>query len=140
MSLIRIKYTDQLVVKAKDEFQKGHYQISWQYLEDAHIFSQPYPVMHTFVHWTMLSFAFKSRDISEFFGQVLRLILAPPASIFKRYPEGNNGRSRTGIFTHFPIPNRIEKKLIKLDRLEIKRIKSGGESVKYMRQHPMSRK
>ena len=73
MSLIRIKYTDQLVVKAKDEFQKGNYQISWQYLEDAHIFSQPFPVMHTFVHWTMLSFAFKSRDILlilRFFGNL----------------------------------------------------------------------
>lgn len=137
MNLIRIKHTDQLVIKAKDEFQKSHYQIAWQYLEDAHIFSQPYPVMHTFVHWTMLCFAFRLRDMSEFFGQVLRLVLAAPASLLKKYPVGNNGRSHTGIFTHFSIPSRIEKKLIKLDKLEIKRKESGGELTKYVRQHPI---
>jgi|GEM_PF-2563733 len=139
MNLIRIKYTDQLVIKAKSEFQKGNYKISWQYLEDAHIFSQPYPAMHTFVHWTMLCFAFRLRDTSEIFGQLLRLILAPPASILKKYPAGNNGRSNTGLFTHFPIPSRIEKKIIKLDKLEIQRKKSGGVLVKYTRQHPTMR-
>ncbi|MEQ1722193.1 MAG: DUF3703 domain-containing protein [Pseudobdellovibrio sp.] len=137
MNLIRIKHIDQLVIKAKDEFQKGQHHISWQLLEEAHIFSQPFSLIHSYVHWEMLVLSFKTNDRAEFFGQILRLVLAAPSSILKTYPTGNNGRSRAGLFTHFKISNILEKKLIKLDKLEAKRIKSGGKIVKYIRKHPI---
>lgn len=53
MNLVREKYTDQIVVKAKSEIQKGNYVTAWKHLEDAHIFSQPDARVHIYVHCVM---------------------------------------------------------------------------------------
>ena len=38
-------------------------KVSWYHLERAHILGQPYPYHHTLVHWKMLLFGIKIKDI-----------------------------------------------------------------------------
>lgn len=139
MNLVREKYTDQIVVKANSEIQKGNFETAWKHLEDAHIFSQPDARMHIYVHCVMLTLAFKLKNYGEAAGQLLRLILAGPSSVFKKYPLGNNGRSDVGLFESSLLPKRIEIKMQQLEKLEIIRKKSGGELPEYQRKYPRSR-
>jgi hypothetical protein len=139
VNLVREKYTDQIVVKAKSEIQKGNYVTAWKHLEDAHIFSQPDARVHIYVHCVMLTLALKLKNYSEVAGQLLRIILAGPSSVFKKYPIGNNGRSYAGLFESSLLPKRIEIKMQQLEKLELIRKKSGGELPKYQRKHPRSR-
>lgn len=76
----------------------------WHHLERAHIVSQPYPWLHTSNHFAMLKLAVQQRDRREALGQVVRLMLAAPASLAGRYPSGNTGRAAVGLMAPMPIP------------------------------------
>lgn len=76
----------------------------WSALEDAHILSQPWAWPHIKVHAAMLRLAWRSRDRREVSGQVLRLVVAGPGSLLKRYPVGNTGRARVPINQPLPVP------------------------------------
>jgi hypothetical protein len=39
------------------------FRSSWYHLERAHILGQPYPYHHTLVHWKMLLFGIRIKDI-----------------------------------------------------------------------------
>lgn len=118
MNLLRIRYADRLVNSAKSEIKNRRFEKAWVYLADAHIFAQPDAWTHFYVHWQMLVLAFKEKNISEFFGQVLRLTLSIPSSVFKKYPEGNDGRTQSGLFESMKISDRNQKKINKLIRIE----------------------
>ncbi len=140
MNLMQSQYTDRAVIRARSEIQNGNYELAWKHLEEAHIFSQPDPAMHAFVHWEMLHLARKERNTSEIIGQIVRLLLAVPSSILRVYPAGNNGRSNVGLFSPMPLSKRAEKKMRELEKLEKRRIEDGGTIQKYQRQHPLSRR
>ncbi|WP_280423680.1 DUF3703 domain-containing protein [Nocardia carnea] len=76
----------------------------WTHLERAHILSQPDPWLHTGNHLAMFSLAVRQRDRREALGQVVRIIAAAPASLARRYPEGNTGRARVGLRQPMPTP------------------------------------
>lgn len=59
---------------AANAFSQGHLQQSWHYLERAHILGQPYPFAHSYVHWKMLKFGFKTKNTKEIIGQIPRLV------------------------------------------------------------------
>jgi hypothetical protein len=77
---------------------------AWWALERAHILSQSDLPMHLRVHWTMLGYAVRMRDLREIMGQTLRLALAPIGSLTGRIPVGNTGRSNVSAFQPMPIP------------------------------------
>lgn len=125
MNFMRSQHAERIVERAVVEIRNRNYSIAWDLLEEAHIFSQPDPKAHFYVHWNMLWLALKTKDKREIWGQFIRLLLSAPSSIFHKYPEGNNGRSNVGLFTKMKLSQRNEKKLDKLNKLEKKRIEQG---------------
>lgn len=81
----------------------------WRHLERAHILGQASPIRHTAVHVIMFSYAVLTRDIRECFGQMLRVVLAAPSSLFGFAPPGNSGRTKVGLFSPMPVPADIRK-------------------------------
>lgn len=139
MSLVRKQHVERLIVRAKVELGNDDHDFAWRLLEEAHIFAQPYPGLHLCVHGEMLLLAIKEKNFFEFFGQILRSFLAVPASVFRKYPTGNIGRSSVSMFLPMKLSKKIEKKLQELDRLEKQRIENGGVLNKNQRQHPLTR-
>lgn len=88
---------------------------AWRDLEYAHIWSQPYAYLHVRVHWEMFLLAAQTFDVSEMWGQVLRMLVAGPGSILGKYPAGNTGRSNVSMFLPMPIPEHIKEAM----RLEL---------------------
>ena len=84
---------------------------SWKALERAHILSQAHPLQHIQVHWAMLLFALRSRNISEAVGQIIRLLLAGPASLLGRAPLGNTGGADVGLWQTLPVPTELKELL-----------------------------
>lgn len=140
MNEVRAHHCDKLILRSKVEAHSGEHEVAWKLLEEAHIFSQSYIALHMYVHWEMLRLAFKEQDSVEIIGQIIRFVLAGPASLFRLYPEGNTGRSDVGIFKKMDLPKRISEKMKELDRTEIERRKNDGKVKKYQRQHPISRR
>lgn len=67
-------------------------------VSSTHLISQPYAVLHLYVHWEMFKLALKWRQWDEVIGQIPRLILAMPGSWLGRAPKGNVGSTKMGIF------------------------------------------
>lgn len=86
---------------ARTAFRSG--ADGWRHLERAHILSQPWALDHVAVHAAMLHRAWRQRDSIELRGQLIRIIVAGPGSIVKRYPIGNTGRARVPATLPMPI-------------------------------------
>jgi hypothetical protein len=78
--------------------QVDNFEQAWPALERAHVLGQGDPWLHLQIHWWMLRCGWKERDSHEVIGQLLRLALAAPSSWLGRYPKGNTGRARVGLF------------------------------------------
>lgn len=77
----------------------------WRHLQRAHILSQPMVGPHLSTHAAMLAAALRRRMVREGAGQILRLILAGPASMTGHYPAGNTGGADVSAFRPMPIPD-----------------------------------
>ena len=75
----------------------------WTLLEDAHVLSQPWAMLHVRVHGSMLVAAIAQRDVREVRGQLSRIAVAGPGSFSGRYPTGNTGRARVPAIKPMPI-------------------------------------
>lgn len=75
----------------------------WTLLEDAHVLSQPWAMLHVRVHGSMLVAAIAQRDVREVRGQLSRIAVAGPGSFSGRYPTGNTGRARVPATKPMPI-------------------------------------
>lgn len=74
------------------------------HLERAHILSQPFALAHIRTHLAMLGFGVRTRDGREIIGQLLRLLVAGPGSVMRRYPLGNTGGANVSAFLPMEIP------------------------------------
>jgi hypothetical protein len=88
--------------EARQARSRSDWDQCWGLLEDAHVLSQPWALVHIRVHVAMLSAAITQRSKSEIRGQLLRLIAAGPASATK-YPTGNSGRVSVPATQPMPI-------------------------------------
>ena len=140
MSPSRFKYIDTLVSRSLNERRNGNFALAWRLLETAHVFSQPFAAFHLFVHWQMFRLAIFEKNVAEIIGQIPRLLLALPASIFRIYPPGNSGRSNVGMFASMAISKKDADKMKELERQDKIHFETDGESVKKRRQHPISRR
>lgn len=93
-----------LVVQCLEAARRAPAEEAWRQLERAHILSQPFARLHVKVHVRMIGRAFRDRKWPELFGQIPRLLLAGPGSLFGRYPRGNRGTTVISMFRPEPIP------------------------------------
>jgi len=91
-SSLKTFYNNELNQSANN-FTIGDLQKSWFHLERAHILGQPYPIAHSFVHWKMLIFGFKTKNTKEIIGQIPRLLVGGIKSFVGIIPTGNTGGS-----------------------------------------------
>ncbi len=59
----------------------------------------------------MLKYGWARRDAREILGQLLRLVLAAPASWFGLVPWGNTGGANVPMFKPMPIPDDLTQVL-----------------------------
>ena len=89
---------------ARREFTARNYVASWRHLERAHIIGQPYPVSHTAVHFRMLWFGIRLKNLREIIGQLPRLLVGGVKSFVGRIPVGNTGGADVPALQPMPIP------------------------------------
>lgn len=93
---------------ARRAFDKGDATKGWRHLERAHVIAQPDAIAHVGSHVAMLRRGIVDRDAREVAGQLVRALLAGPASLVGRIPTGNDGRARTPLSKRMPIPVGLE--------------------------------
>lgn len=71
---------------------------AWHLLEALHVLGQTRLVSHARTHGLMLALAWRTRNLTEVNGQLLRLLLVPLGHLLGRLPLGNTGRSHVGAF------------------------------------------
>lgn len=93
---------------AKTAFAAGATSEMWNHLARAHILGQFEAWPHLKVHGCMFAYGLLTMNASEIIGQIPRLLLAVPGSVFRRAPLGNSGLSNVGIFQPQEIPRDLQ--------------------------------
>jgi hypothetical protein len=96
-------FRDELEI-AHSFFSNNDFRTSWHHLERAHILGQPYPYHHTLVHWKMLIFGIKIKDLREIIGQIPRLLVGGVKSFVGEIPVGNTGGANVPPLKPMEIP------------------------------------
>ena len=91
------------LTEAREAWMFKDFDRCWSLLEDAHVLSQPWALMHVRVHGSMFVAAIVQRDVREVRGQFSRIAVAGPGSMSGRYPTGNTGRARVPATQPMPI-------------------------------------
>ncbi|WP_339609294.1 DUF3703 domain-containing protein [uncultured Roseivirga sp.] len=94
-------------------YKAGDLVKAWTHLERAHIIGQRYPFAHTFVHWKMLQFGFRTKSGKEVIGQIPRLLVGGVKSFVGRVPVGNPGGANVPPMKSFPIEKDIQAIFVK---------------------------
>ena len=87
--------------------RNGNLLEAWSHLERAHVIGQAYPFEHTLVHWKMLKFGFRIKNIEEIIGQIPRLIVGGVKSFVGKIPVGNTGGANVPALKPMPIEQDI---------------------------------
>lgn len=93
---------------AATQLRQNNLQLSWYYLERAHILGQPYPVAHTAVHWKMFLFGIKIKSTKEVLGQITRLVFGGVKSFVGKVPIGNTGGANVPPLKPMEIPEDLK--------------------------------
>lgn len=91
-----------------DEVSKGNLHAAWRHLERAHILGQPWAVEHTAIHWIMLKFGFKIKNLREIIGQIPRLLVGGVKSFVGKIPVGNTGGANVPPLQPMEIPDDLK--------------------------------
>lgn len=83
------------LVQAYHRIDRSEVTQAWHLLEALHVLGQTRLLPHTHTHWLMLGLAWRTRDLTEWSGQLFRLLLVP---------LGNNGRARVSAFKPMAVP------------------------------------
>ena len=90
---------------AHDCAERGDPSAAFQRLERAHVLSRNSTREHVCVHWRMLRWAVRQRDVTEIAGQILRLAAAATITGLGLVPSGNTGGANVSPFRRMPIPS-----------------------------------
>ncbi|MBX2914525.1 MAG: DUF3703 domain-containing protein [Cyclobacteriaceae bacterium] len=104
---LKIHYRGELELY-KTELDKGNLQDAWRHLERAHILGQPWPREHSHVHWVMLKFGFRIKDVREIVGQIPRLFVGGVKSFVGTIPVGNTGGANVPPLRPMEIPDDLQ--------------------------------
>ncbi len=91
------------VDQAKQLIRDGKPERAWPALERAHVLGQASAWRHVRSHAWMLLCGLRQWDAREVLGQLVRLVLAAPASALGRYPVGNSGRATVDMLEPMPV-------------------------------------
>ena len=89
--------------------QLGDAAAAFACLERAHVLGQPSTRLHTRIHWLMLRWAMRQRDVREAVGQIFRIAAAAMKTAFGWLPHGNTGGSRVGPFRPMPVVAELQR-------------------------------
>jgi len=89
--------------------QRGDADAAFACLERAHVLGQPSTRLHTRVHWLMLRWAFRQRDVGEVVGQIFRIAAAAMKTAFGWLPHGNTGGTKVGAFRPMPVAPELQR-------------------------------
>ncbi len=101
---IRLANLELQLAIADDFAARGEFERCFEYLERAHILSQSSTLQHVRVHWLMLRWAARQRNVSEFMGQIVRIVVAACVTALGLVPTGNTGGTNVSPFRPMPIP------------------------------------
>ena len=90
---------------ASDCAERGDPSGAFHRLERAHVLSRHSTREHICVHWRMLLWAVRQRDVKEIAGQILRLVAAATITGLGLVPSGNTGGARISPFRAMAIPS-----------------------------------
>lgn len=96
-------YVNRKLSQASIAFSQNNNEAGFKSLEDAHVIGQHSTYHHTVVHYQMLKFGVKERDLKEVFGQIFRIIGALTKTAIGLLPEGNTGGANVSPFKPMPI-------------------------------------
>jgi hypothetical protein len=96
------------VERYRERLTQSAWQPAWQHLENAHVLGQNYPLQHTLVHWEMLKFGFRIKNLHEVIGQIPRLLFGGIKSFIGRVPLGNTGGANVPILKPMPIRDELQ--------------------------------
>jgi len=77
--------------------------MAFTHLENAHVIGQESTYWHVRVHFLMMLWGIEQKDISEIFGQVIRIIGAAAFTAVRGVPVGNTGGSNVSPIKAMPI-------------------------------------
>lgn len=89
---------------ADAEQRAGRMDAAFARLERAHVLGQQSTFEHVRVHWRMLAWALRQRDLREGVGQAIRLIAAAIATPFGLVPTGNTGGANVSALRRMDTP------------------------------------
>ena len=107
---IRTRLQENLI-ESRQARKSKDFDRCWTLLEDAHVLSQPWALLHVRVHGSMFVTAMLQRDVREVRGQLSRIAVAGPGSLSGRYPTGNTGRARVPATQPMPIAGELAEVL-----------------------------
>lgn len=99
---------------------------AWHLLEALHVLGQTRLVPHAQTHGLMLALAWRTHNLAEVNGQLMRLLLVPLGHLLGRLPLGNTGRSNVGAFRPMPVAPELLATIRAFQGLEMPRVAGGG--------------
>ncbi|MBK6629514.1 MAG: DUF3703 domain-containing protein [Flavobacteriales bacterium] len=91
--------------KSEEARTLGDLQLEWHHLERAHILGQRWPLEHNAVHWRMLKFGFRTKNMREIIGQLPRLVFGGVKSFAGTVPIGNTGGANVPALDSLALPD-----------------------------------
>ncbi len=101
------------VQKFYESVEREDLVLAKEYLGRAHILAQSSIRFHLWIHWIMLVHSIQIRSLSEFFGQILRLIVTVPGHLLGKVPSGNIGWASVPLLQTGPIPEDLKDKILR---------------------------
>jgi hypothetical protein len=102
-------YVDAEIKAYRNSFRNKDLALAWWHLERAHILGQAYPIEHTWVHWEMLKFGYRIKNLSEIMGQIPRLLVGGVKSFVGKIPVGNTGGANVPPLMPMEIPEDLKR-------------------------------
>jgi hypothetical protein len=97
-------YVEREILAAYQAEARGQPDVAFSHLERAHILGQTSTVEHVRVHWHMLLWGIRQRNVQESLGQLLRIVGAAIGTAIGLTPQGNTGGTNVIPFKSMPIP------------------------------------
>jgi hypothetical protein len=97
------EHFERALAGAKTAVREGRDAEAWPLLERAHVLGQAYVGPHVRAHWAMLGCGWRQRSPREVVGQIVRLLVAAPASLAGVLPLGNTGGADVPMTKPMPI-------------------------------------
>jgi len=109
-------FVDAELAAARDAELRKDNDLGFGHLERAHILGQASTREHVRVHFRMLQWGARQRDLRECIGQIARIIGAASKTAFGLVPSGNTGGSRVSPFLRMPMPPDLAERIYDAQR------------------------